>query len=439
MFEGVQRLAGVLLQLQSAGNMLFRDWEAKVHCNQEKQPCIEVHFYLLQKDVVYQGEVTECLQELSRSMESCYKDWCAFLSEIRSQFPTLNHFTSEQLVYLSQSIYSICAKRISVPQKVWHLLVPIKAGCTLSDIRKALEMATDVENISAEDPDADLENIEVTSEEGSVDGSVEMSEDDMEYNSDESEQEERREEVDSHLSFQVHDEIMEMGIVERLGDLWQSFKEDMPGHLTEQIDLRTLASFLTSLSEMNDHQVKRKLPPGFQEGRPNLVLCPATEVLRCALSIYMESQDQTLPSTDEVLMCQEDTTEEQVEIFLRRCLGRCAVRDSQKIYTLINPDLLPYDVSVSLGEHFEALEKNAGPHYRLVMVCPVTHQGRYVPSFFSNFKVQAGLNTPADKTRRYISHHFSIPSHLDQDVYPDNLSAWIISSERPAVGKNISV
>lgn len=300
-------------------------------------------------------------------------------------------------------------------------------------------MATEVESVSVEPPDVDLENFEVTSEEGSVDSSVEVSEDEVEYKSNESEQEDWPEEVDSHPTFQAHYEKIDMDTVERLGDIWQSFQEDMPKYLTEQIDLRTVASFLTSLSEMNDHQVKRKLPPGFQEGRPNLVLCPATEVLRTALSVYMESPDQTLPSTDEVLMCQEDTTEEQVEIFLRRCLARCAVRDSQKIYSLINPDQLPYDVSVALGEHFEALEKNAGPHYRLVMLCPVTHQGRYVPSFFSSFKVQAGLNTPADKTRRYISHHFSIPSHLNQSVYPDNLSAWIISSERPAVGKNISM
>ncbi|XP_062382955.1 E3 ubiquitin-protein ligase rnf213-beta [Sardina pilchardus] len=436
-FEGVQRLAGILLQLQSAGNMLFRDWEARVHCNQKKQRCIQLHFSLLQKDVVYQGEVTECLQELSRSMESCYKDWCAFLSEIRSQFPTLNHFSSEQLVYLSESIHSICTRRVSVPQKVWHLLAPIKSGCTLSDVKKALEKAKVVE--SAELADA---NIEETSEEGSVDSSVDGSEDELDYSHDESEQEESTEEADSHHpSFQRHDEIMDLDTVERLEDVWQSFKEDMSRYLREQIDLRTLAIFLTELSEMNEHHVRRKLPPGFQEGRPNLVLCPATEVLRTALSVYMESPDQTLPSTDEVLMCQEDTTEEQVEIFLRRCLTRCAVRNCQKIYSLINPDLLPYDVSVALGEHFEAFDKNAGPHYRLVMVCPVTHQGRYVPSFFSNFKVQAGLSGSADMARRYLSHHLRVPSQLHhlQDVYPDNLSVWIISSKRPAVGKSLYI
>ncbi|XP_041937940.1 E3 ubiquitin-protein ligase rnf213-beta isoform X4 [Alosa sapidissima] len=434
-FEGVQILAGILLQLQSAGNMLFRNCKASVHCNHEEQPCIRLHFYLLQKDVVkeYQGEVTERLQELSRSMESCYKDWCAFLSEIRSQFPTLNHFSSEQLVYLSESIHSICTKRVSVPQKFWHLLAPIKSGCTLSDVKKALEKATVVESTSAELPDSDLQNIEEISEEGSVDSSVYGSENELDYSNDES--------IDSRPSFHPHDEIMDLGTVERLEDLWQSFKEDMSRYLTEQIDLRTLASFLTFLSEMNEHQVKRKLPPGFQEGRPNLVLCPATEVLRTALSVYMQSPDQTLPSTDEVLMCQEDTTEEQVEIFLRRCLTRCAVRNCQKIYSLINPDLLPYDVSVALGEHFEAFDKKAGPHYRLVMVCPVTHQGRYVPSFFSNFKVQAGLSAPADRARRYLSHHLSLPSHLHhlQGVYPDNLSVWIISSERPAVGKSLYI
>ncbi|KAL2078388.1 hypothetical protein ACEWY4_026073 [Coilia grayii] len=436
-FEGVQRLAENLLQLQSVGNMLFRDWEATVHCSKE-EPCIQVRFHLLQKDVLYEGQVTERLHDLCHSMEACFKDWRAFLSETRSQFPSLNHFSSEQLVYLSKSIHNICTKRVSVPQKVWDLLAPVKSSCTLSDVKWAFKMAVTVENTSTEFSDTDVQNSEQISEKGSKGSSFDISEDDVEYSNDE--QEEWTEEMITQPSFQTHDEIIDMDTFERLDDLWQNFREDMARYLKGQIDLRTLASILTFLSQLNEHQVKRKLPPGYQEGRPNLVLCPATEVLRTALSVYMESPDQAFPSVDEVLICQEDTTEEQVEIFLRRCLTRSAVMDRQKTYTLVNPDLLTYDVSVALGEYFEALDKNAGPHYRLVMVCSVAYQGRYVPSFFSNYKVQAGISSTADNARKYISHHFGIPSeHHLKSIYLANLSVWIISSERPAVGKSLYI
>ncbi|XP_063077858.1 E3 ubiquitin-protein ligase rnf213-beta [Engraulis encrasicolus] len=441
-FEGVQRLAENLLQLQSVGNMLFRDWEATVHCS-GKEPCIEVRVHLLQKIVLYKGEVTECLSDLCHSMEACSKDWCAYLSETRSQFPSVNHYSSEQLVYLSKSIHDICTKCVSVPQQVWHLLAPVKLGCTLSDVKRAFKMATAVENTNSDVDCADVQNSDMISEDGSEDGRADLSDDDeedVEYTTDEGE--EWTEELASRLSLQNDDDnTMDMESPERLDGLWQSFRDDMARYLKGQIDLRTLASFLTFLSQLNEHHIKRNLPPGYQEGRPNLVLCPATEVLRTALSVYMESPDQALPSTDEVLICQEDTTEEQVEIFLRRCLTRCVAMDHQKIYTLVNPDLLTYDVSVGLGERFEALDKKAGPHYRLVMVCPVTHQGRYVPSFFSNYKVlQAGINSTAEKARKYISHHFSIPSqHRPKGIYPENLSVWLISSERPAVGKSLYI
>uniref|UniRef100_A0A3B3SIZ5 RING-type E3 ubiquitin transferase n=1 Tax=Paramormyrops kingsleyae TaxID=1676925 RepID=A0A3B3SIZ5_9TELE len=214
--------------------------------------------------------------------------------------------------------------------------------------------------------------------------------------------------------------------------LWGCFKADMPRYLGENLDISTLARFLSRLSEMNRVHVRREMPAVLQGGRPNLVLCPKADVLGTALSIYMHSAEQPLPSCDEVLLCQEETTAEQVELFLRRALGRCAPDDQGKIFTLINAGLLAYDVSVSLGEHFELLQRNAEPHYRLVIVCAVNHQCKYVPSFFSGYKVQVAFGTSRNKARDYLRRHFSSTARQSH-VYPENTSVWLISSTRPAV------
>ncbi|XP_077056473.1 E3 ubiquitin-protein ligase rnf213-beta isoform X2 [Siphateles boraxobius] len=397
-FEGVQRMGDILLQLRTSGNMLFRNWGAKITCNHQDQPCIQVCFSLLSKCVEYQGEVTDELQKLCRSLEDFHKDWCSHLTKMRSQYYALNHYTSEQVVYLCEWINSVTIRRKPVPQHMWHLLTPIKPDCTINEIREAFEKATET-------------------------GSM--------FQCDTAKESEQNSEFGLPL--------LHVGM-ECLEDLWQQFKENMSRFLNHHVDVETLGRFLSNLSDMNQMHIKRKIPPIIQEGRPNLVQCSDAELISTTLSFYAESPHHPLPTTDEVLMCQEETTKEEVEIFLRRCLLQGTASGHKKIYTLVNPGSLTYDVSVALVEFFETHERCAGPHYRLVMVCPI-NQDRYVPSFFSNYKVQTGMNISAERMKNYIRHHFHIPSKLftNSKVYPGELSVWMIASERPAVGKSLYV
>ncbi|XP_056089655.1 E3 ubiquitin-protein ligase rnf213-beta [Rhinichthys klamathensis goyatoka] len=397
-FEGVQRMGHILLQLRTSGNMLFRNWGAQITCNHQDQPCIQVSFSLLSKCVKYQGEVTVELQKLCRSLEDFHKDWCSHLTKMRSQYYALNHYTSEQVVYLCEWINSVTIRRKPVPQHMWHLLTPIKPDCTINEIREAFEKTTETESMLQCDT---------------------------------------AEESEQNSEFGLP--LLHFGM-ECLEDLWQQFKENMSRFLTHHVDVETLGRFLSNLSDMNQMHIKRKIPPIIQEGRPNLVQCSDAELISTTLSFYAESPLHPLPTTDEVLMCQEETTKEEVEIFLRRCLLQGTASGHKKIYTLVNPGSLNYDVSVALVEYFETHERCAGPHYRLVMVCPV-NQDRYIPSFFSNYKVQTGMNISAERMKNYIRHHFHIPSKLvtNSKVYPGELSVWMIASERPAVGKSLYV
>lgn len=410
--------------MQTSGNMLFRDWHAEVECCQQQQPCIRVTFLSLKdKRMTYYGEVTAQLQSLAQSMDTCQKEWRSFISSMRSRFGLLNHYTSEQMVYLCHWIHKVCQRQASVPQQLWHLLFPIKPECTPNDVRHAYSNAArmssnadELEDVSSDDDDMYYEPSKDVMPAQQAEVDMKEASDLMEFSSDDEEDEE-----------------------DSLENLWQQFKKDMSLYLSESLDILTLANFLSCLSEMNQQHTIRNLLSVLQEGKPNLVLCPIGEVFTTTLSFYMESPEQPLPSVDEVLVCREETTEEEVEIFLRRALSQGSRQNCQKIYSLVNPGLLGYDVSVALGEIFDSLERSAGPHYRLVIVSPVVHQHRYVPSFFSNDKVQAGVGITADTARKYLHHHFT-ENMLQQNpvtlVSPDKLSVWIVSSERPAVGKD---
>ncbi|KAA0724979.1 E3 ubiquitin-protein ligase rnf213-beta [Triplophysa tibetana] len=392
-FEGVQRMGRILLQLHTSGNVLLRDLEAQITCNGTVQYCINVSFSQLKKCVEYKGDVLEELQKLCRFLEDVHKDWCAHLSKMRSQYYALNYYTSEQMAYLCKWVNNVSNKRKPVPQQMWNFLSHVKPDCSINDVREAFETAAD-----PTDP---------------------MDQGDVEEES----------EQDSDI------------VMESLDNLWKQFKGNMSRFLNDHVDVETLGKILSVLSSMNQMHIRRNIPQILCDGRPNLIQCSIADVISTTLSFYTESPEQPLPTTDEILMCQEETTTEEVEIFLRRCLGfQGTAYKHNKIYTLVNPGSLTYDVGVALVECFETLEKSAEPHYRLVMVCPV-NQDRYVPSFFSNYKVQTGLFVSEERSEEYLKNHFRIPAKLynHSRVYPGNLSVWMIASERPAVGKSLYV
>lgn len=483
-------MGSILMQLCSSGNLFFRDLYALVICNHEKNPCVNIHLPLLGKHVVYHGHVTEELQKICRSMETCYEDWRSFMSELRSQFYALNYYSSEQVVYLCHWINKICEKGMPAPQQIWHLLTPLKPDSTLSDIRFAFAKAkeslqpglqshfsADSESEQSMDisrPGHHSENSHIDKDtkekrasiftenmlEETSSSSVTDSEEDCEMSrlQEDTEEEERLSEEDQDVLEHNSDatgsevDIMETCSVSStqtqeckitntvLENLWQDFRINMAKYLTQYIDVKTLAQFLSCLSAMNKLNIMRKLPSILQDGRPNLILCPATDLITTTLALYMNSPEQAFPSVDEVLMCQEDTNEEEIEIFLRRCLSQDAPNHHQKIYTLVNPGLLTYDVSVALAERFEAMEQRAGSKFRMVIVCPV-NQDRYIPSFFSNYKVQAGLTVSLESAQKYLRHHLTtryVQGHQRQ-VFPDGISSWLVTSRRAAVGVYLSI
>ncbi|XP_060751752.1 E3 ubiquitin-protein ligase rnf213-beta isoform X2 [Tachysurus vachellii] len=466
-FEGVQRMGSILMQLCLSGNLFFRDLFALINCNPKMDPCINLNFPLLGQHIVYHGHVAEELQKVCRTMEDCHENWRSFMSELRSQFYALNYYTSEQVVYLCHWINKVCEKGMPVPQQMWHLLTPLKPDGTLSDIKLAFAKAKEslrselqshfsADSVTSEqsmdisrtiqhrensniDEEGDIftENMleelssssEVYSEESAEEGEnfTEGDQDELHDGSSESGSED---DMNISVSFtQAHKLKVTNTVKTTLENLWQDYRNNMPKYLTQYMDIKSLAQFLSCFSALNTLNIKRIMPSILQDGKPNLILCPDTEIITTTLALYMKSPEQGFPSIDEVLMCQEDTSEEEVEIFLRRCLGQSAPSHHQKIYTLVNPGLLTYDVSVALAEHFEAMERNSGSSFRMVIVCPV-NQDRYIPSFFSNYKVQAGLNVSLESVKQYLWHHLTTP---------DGISSWLITSTRAAVGKSLYV
>ncbi|XP_077780215.1 E3 ubiquitin-protein ligase RNF213-like [Podarcis muralis] len=383
-FSSVQRLALSFINLHSAGNMLFRSWVASVYCSPNHEFCLCMDFNLNSSSVLTgNGDVTDVLPLICRKMESFLEKWNQFMSEKRSQYYYLNYYMAEQFVYLCKELGSECPSEAALT-----MLSFIKRNCSKQDIQ---EISRQVVSKKAKRNFADLFGPVARGKELAVQ---------LEY-------------------------------------IWESYMGSMGSFLPGCLDIETLGIYLATLADLEKRSVMRKLPQGLHAGRPNLILCPRSEVLASALAIYMNSPGEMLPSYDEVLLCTPQTSYEQVALFLRRCLT--SGYKGEKIYTLLFADELSYDVGYRSEELFQSLHLKHQDDYRLVILCNCEREHCYVPSVFSQFKVHMIPQQPLKDIQGYLGNHYKATQNSSASVFKDQMCVGIVASERAGVGKSLYV
>ncbi|XP_060127041.1 E3 ubiquitin-protein ligase RNF213-like [Zootoca vivipara] len=382
-FSSVQRLALSFIDLYCAGNMLFRSWVAGVYCSPSHEFCLSMDFNLNSGcALIGNGDVTEVLPTVCQKMESFLEKWNQFMSEERSQYFYLNYYMAEQLVYLCKELGSKCPSEAALT-----MLSFIKRNCSKQD---AQEVFSQVVSKKAKRNFADLLGPVARGRELAVQ---------LEY-------------------------------------IWESYMRSMGSFLPGCLDIETLGIYLATLADLEKRGVMRKLPQGLHAGRPNLILCPRSEVLASALAIYMNSPGEMLPSYDEVLLCTPQTSYEQVALFLRRCIT--PGYKGKKIYTLLFADELSYDVGYRSEELFQSLHFNHHDNYRLVILCNCEREHCYIPSVFSQFKVHMIPQQPLKDIQGYLENHYKA-TQPPSSVFKDQMCVGIVASERAGAGKSLYV
>uniref|UniRef100_A0A3P8VZZ7 RING-type E3 ubiquitin transferase n=1 Tax=Cynoglossus semilaevis TaxID=244447 RepID=A0A3P8VZZ7_CYNSE len=430
-FANVQRLAEAFIALHVAGNPLFRNWEAHIRCClSTNEPGIMMEFNLnsVVSTVIVDGSIEEHLPELCRKMEKCLEYWMAFVNKQRSQFYYLNYYTDEQIIYLCSRLTQ--QNLTSVNDQVLMMLSFVKQNCTVSDLREVWHALQYKILTEPQDKNEDIEFqtfVVLPSHDA----------EDLEFTS----------------LFDGAQSIVERRNTTQKFDLiWNGYRKDMQNFLPQILDMRTLGQLLELLAsrEMKDSKedssegfrrnfTQRQLPKRLVTGNPNLIICPQDEVLTSCISIYMSSNEESLPTYDEVLLCNSSTSYEQVELFLRRCL--CPGYKGEKIYTLLYGELLSYDVSYKLETFFQRIKLQSRPDYRLVIICSSEREHAYLPSVFSQYRLHMVPQEPMERIQKYLCKHYTVPAHICSAAaaFKDRLRVGIISSKRAGVGKSLYI
>lgn len=377
--------------------------------------------------IIVEGSIEEQLPELCRKMEKCLDYWMDFVDKQRSQHYYLNYYTAEQIVYLCSKL--TLQNVTNLEDQVLMMLSLVKPNCTSTDLRQAWhELQYEIlktpqeknEDIEFQTfvvvPGSDLGDLDVTEDLGPLPSVVEQ--------------------ANGLLKFDL---------------IWNSYMKDMKNFLPQVLDITSLGKLVAILANKKDeyeedereedisdnnlgHMIARQLPQGLVTGSPNLIICPHEEVLTSCISIYMSSENEILPTYDEVLLCNSSTPYEQVELFFRRCLG--TGYRGQKIYSLLYGDLLTYDVSCKVENFFQRMKMQSTKDYRLVIICSSEREHSYLPSAFSQYRLHIVPQEPLVSIQTYLHKHFTVPVHQCSAaaVFKDRLCVGVVSSKRAGVG-----
>lgn len=431
-FASVQRLAVAFIALFTAGNPLFRHWEANINCSSLSQDAgIIMDFNLgsVVSVIMVEGSIVEQLPELCRKMEKCLKYWNDFMDKQRSHNYYLNYYTAEQIVYLCSKLTQ--QNVLNLEDQVLMMLSFVKPNCTASDLRQTwhtlqYEILT---NPPVQNEDIDFQTfVEVPSGvQGGLDfiGELNLSSD-------------NRPSLVEHIS--------DSG---KLDLMWNAYMRDMKCFLPDTLDVRSFGRLLEILANIGDENegdmtdekkyksIERLIPKGLAIGSPNLIVSPHDEILSSCISIYMSSKHEPLPTYDEVLLCNSSTPYEQVELFLRRCLT--AGYRGEKIYTMLYGDQLSYEVSSKVESFFQRIKMQSRKDYRLVIICSSDREHAYLPSAFSQYRLHMVPQEPLSSIQRYLNKHYTVPSDQSSAaaVFKDRMFVGVVSSNRAGVGEYI--
>lgn len=431
-FDNVQRLANAFVDLYAAGNPLFRCWEAKIYCKSQSDPCIimEINFCKTLHHIQISGSLVEQLTALSKKMELFLDDWQNFMDKQRSDHYYLNYFTAEQIFYLC-SVMTPTNVNAVIEDEALMMLSFIKSNCTPSDVwctwKRFQNQFEPGKRVSEDIPFQ----------------SHFLHQDDMDTSSANV----------SHVTADNPTEKADQTVgLKELEELWNGYMKNQGIFFHDLLDIRSLGGLLKMmtdtvnqnedeleepvLSDIKDNSLRRALPKGLVSDQPNLIICPHNEVLTSSICLYMTNEYEPLPSYDEVLLCTPETSYEQVDLFLRRCLTPGDL--GQKIYTMLLADQLSYDVSCAVEKCFQRLRSLFKHKYRLVIYCSSDREHTYIPTAFSQFKRDFVPQEPLEKIQKYLSRHYTVPSDHKNAMFKGGHSVGIVASRRAGVGESFS-
>ncbi|XP_065899490.1 E3 ubiquitin-protein ligase rnf213-alpha-like isoform X3 [Dysidea avara] len=191
-------------------------------------------------------------------------------------------------------------------------------------------------------------------------------------------------------------------------------------------------------------QSPRPFPSSLERGTPNFLSVAPCEVFKAVVSLYARDKTSPLPSLDEVLICNHETTVEEISLLWYRAVKD---PDHKRIFCLVSGEKLSYQVCTeALDEMDKILKGETG--YHLVIVCSNEHKEEksYIMEHLQlSYRDAAAVIAKDDVIYSYLNHHMSRNvTYESQKIFASDVdckkcSVRVIRSERTGMGKSLYI
>ena len=354
-----ERLKVAARSLNEAGCNLYRKMIIKVFCDPDKKRKVEVDFgnggLLFGENPLF-----EELPALATLLEKNLDDWSQHLKALRNKFSSLNFFRTDQLVELSETVAG-CLNGNEIPLSSKMLFALMSRDITGHEISEIFSTpltneeeseAMEVVTFTADDLVEELVN-EHGHEEATAKAALMILKDELdmtvlsdwclanaleeeligEFSQKYDELRKPQEQVSEEQAVEIRTTFSEytktiietceqenFKLYEKMTHIWTSFLQSVETeHTTDFINFSTLGIGLQILYErkLNNETLNRSLPEYLTKGKPNLVVTGSENIHEVALTIYNHDEEKRLPRMEEVLICNEETSTEDVELICR--------------------------------------------------------------------------------------------------------------------------
>lgn len=428
-FSSVKRLAEIYLKLANHSCLFFENFVAKIYCDmsnnrmeKSKEPCVVLfnlnNFFDENKNLMpnldNKTDTLSGLDSLCAILEETYDIWCKYIDLLREKYNYLNYFTISQIKYLYKNLNILIIENDKNPKQackqaeetiefemISSILYNLSNKLSMEKVLLSYQQAKQLIN----EPETNLIQLEK-----------------LNFKSDSTET-----------------------FYQKYKQLWTSF-------INEQNSLKLIKNkhlsfkqliILLDLLNKNEKQYSKTVElkrhiPGYlnTRGNPNLISCPARDQIPIVLSMYAYYPEAPLPTNDEILFCDSNTTNEQVENFLRVAF----MSNGDKIYSLMNIQELTYENSTKI-EKFWLSHKNKTNTYILVLVCCIEKQEQSIlASVFSKNRIKP-IKLPSNDLEDYLYGKLTVPFDSKKSINltsldPDSMVVRTFLSQRSGNGKS---
>ena len=399
--EKVIILADLFMQMHINGNVFFRELTHEYACQ----------------------SIDSVKQDITFLRNEC-KWWTAQLVEARNNNYLLNFFTASQIVAIQVGLEDMDNGK-DLNRDTFHLLSLVREQLSQQDIEKAYNgvKRASSSHVLNNFPESSVDCIATLTNRRES-----LSQSDNTFGS-------------SLPSIPTDDDAVTK--VTSIQDLYQHSNKTL-------YSLNDVAIFLHYL--YSDNIPEETLLKSFlKDNELNVIIVEKSNLLIYVLSLYFLTYARNdFPSNHEVLICSEDTTMEEIDIFWRRALNSIS---SSEIFCLTFIENLKYEVAAqgvaSLKEHLQLREK--GRKFRLVLLCSIeSEQSSYMATALAQYRRMHTQLTVTEKLKDCIFQRISqirtstngapnFPNKPSSVIDPDKSCVRIICSEFASAGKSLTV